>query len=253
MELPKSGTEDIQVSAEYITNAIRSMHAQAGRQIDIIGHSQGGMAPRWSLKWWPDTRAMVDDLVALTPSSQGTHVDNCLEDEGCTPAVWQQSAASDFMTALNTGQQTFAGVDYTVIATTLDELITPYQRSFLPVGEPGGGAVRNVVVQDHCPATPVDHFLAMANNAAYAVALDALDHDGVTSYRGASYAGGGGDRTLDLAECGRFFMPGVNLQNAPKGMLAGGYQTLAATTGLPGAEVAASSQTEPAVRDYARK
>lgn len=30
------------------------------------------MVPRWALRFWPDTRAMVDDVIGLDPSHHGT-------------------------------------------------------------------------------------------------------------------------------------------------------------------------------------
>jgi triacylglycerol esterase/lipase EstA (alpha/beta hydrolase family) len=53
--LPDNALGDIQVAAEYVVNGIRTMHAQAGRPISLIGHSQGGMVPRWAFRFWPDT------------------------------------------------------------------------------------------------------------------------------------------------------------------------------------------------------
>ena len=58
--LPEHGTGDIQVAAEYVVSAIRRMHARTGHRIAVIGHSQGGMVPRWGLRFWPDTRRMVE-------------------------------------------------------------------------------------------------------------------------------------------------------------------------------------------------
>ena len=30
------------------------------------------MIPRWALRFWPDTRVMVDHVVGLSPSNHGT-------------------------------------------------------------------------------------------------------------------------------------------------------------------------------------
>jgi putative serine esterase DUF676 len=48
--LPGTGMGDIQVAGEYVVYAIRTMHAAYGGRIDIVGHSQGGMVPRWALR-----------------------------------------------------------------------------------------------------------------------------------------------------------------------------------------------------------
>src|SRR3954451_6670057 len=88
--LPRYAMGDIQVSAEYVVNALRRMRAQAGRRVSIIGFSQGGMIGRWALRWWPDTRAMVEDLVGLAPSNHGTASADYVCGSSCPPAYWQQ-------------------------------------------------------------------------------------------------------------------------------------------------------------------
>src|SRR3546814_8807424 len=53
----------MQVSAEYVVNALRRIRADSGRKVAMIGHSQGVTVPRWALKWWPSARDAVDDFV----------------------------------------------------------------------------------------------------------------------------------------------------------------------------------------------
>ena len=111
--LPGNAMGDIQVAGEYVVYAIRTMHAAYGGRIDIVGHSQGGMVPRWALRFWPDTRAMVDDLVGLSPSNHGTldAIPACAQ--SCAPAFWQQRSNAAFIAALNSAQETFPGISYT--------------------------------------------------------------------------------------------------------------------------------------------
>src|ERR687885_626093 len=68
---PHRGMDDIQVSSEHVVYAIREVYRRSGRKVDIIGHSQGGTNPRWALRWWPDTRAMVGDYIGIAPSAHG--------------------------------------------------------------------------------------------------------------------------------------------------------------------------------------
>ena len=68
--------------------------------------------PRRSLKFWPGTRHMVDDLVGIDPSNHGTPDAYAVcnpATAGCAPAFWQQRAGSWFLRALNAGQETYAG------------------------------------------------------------------------------------------------------------------------------------------------
>ena len=178
--LPGGAMGDIQIAGEYVVSAIRTMHAAYGGRIDVVGHSQGGMVPRWALRFWPDTRAMVDDLVGLSPSNHGTldAIPACAA--GCAPAFWQQRSNAAFIAALNSAQETFPGISYTNIYTDTDEVVTP---NFGPAASSslsgGGGAITNVAIQSVCPADATEHLgIGIYDNTAYQLALDALTHPG---------------------------------------------------------------------------
>jgi hypothetical protein len=202
LTVPRYGTGDIQDAAEYVVGALRRMHAESGRRVSIVGYSQGGMLGRWALKWWPDTRAIVEDVVGLSPTNHGTLTGRAICVATCSPAFWQQLDRSRFVAALNGGAETFAGIDYTVAYTRYDEIVTPNSdaRTASSPLRTGDGRVSNIQVQDSCPLDVADH-LAMGSYdpVAWAVALDALDHDGPAD---ASRIGRGA--------CTGLFMPGVD-------------------------------------------
>jgi pimeloyl-ACP methyl ester carboxylesterase len=180
IDLPGNAMADIQTASEYVVSAIRTMHAAYGGRIDIIGHSQGGMVPRWALRFWPDTRAMVDDLIGLSPSNHGTLDAIPLCEVGCAASIWQQRSNAKFIAALNSRQETFAGVSYTDVYTLTDEVVVP---NFGPAASSslhgGGGAVTNVAIQTVCPADPTEHIgIGIYDDTAYALARDAITHPG---------------------------------------------------------------------------
>jgi triacylglycerol esterase/lipase EstA (alpha/beta hydrolase family) len=232
VDLPDSGNGDIQTAAEYVVYAIRILHASAGSRIDLLGHSQGGMIGRWALKYWPDTRGMVDDYVSLAASNHGTAVfaGQCAATPTCTAANWQQRIGSDFLTALNRGPQTWPGISYTQIYTRTDEIIVPYLSSSL---RPASN-VRNIAVQELCPTETVEHFGMAYDNAAWLLGMEALVHPGPARLSRTS-----------TATCGWPFMPAVNPLTFPTDAAAALAQTgtsTAAATILP---------AEPALRCYA--
>ncbi len=49
----------------------RVRDATGSRRVDLVGHSQGGMMPRYYLKFL-NGAAKVDDLVGIAPSHHGT-------------------------------------------------------------------------------------------------------------------------------------------------------------------------------------
>ena len=200
--LPGNGMGDIQTAAEYVVNAIRTMHARAGRRIAIIGHSQGGMVPRWAFRFWPDTRTMVDDEIGLSPSNHGTLDADVVCIPGCAPSFWQQADRSEFIKALNSYQETFPGISYTVAYTRLDEVVFPNlndQGSSSLHG--GGGTITNVAIQQICPLDVSDHLaIGTYDPVAYAIAIDALSHPGPADP----------SRLIGTGLCRQLLMPGVN-------------------------------------------
>ncbi|PTL60676.1 esterase/lipase family protein [Paraconexibacter algicola] len=207
LDLPEHATADIQQAGEYVVHALRTMAARAGRRVSIVGHSQGGMVGRWALRWWPDTRALVDDLVGFAPSNHGTTRAVCSAEDPCSPAGWQQRDESDFMRALNSRQETFAGISYTSIYTRVDETVQPNQdaetgSSSLRTGD---GARTNVATQDICPAAAYEHLLiGLVDPVAYALAIDALTHDGPAD-----------PARIDRGVCLQVLHPGIDPVTAP--------------------------------------
>jgi triacylglycerol esterase/lipase EstA (alpha/beta hydrolase family) len=206
IELPGKAMEDIQVAGEYVVYALRIMsrfegHAKA-RKVQIIGYSQGGMVPRWALRFWPDTRKLVDDDVGLDASNHGTiTAESSCQKEGCAPAIWQQRNTSAFIAALNSYQETFPGISYTEIYTQEDEIVVPNTNEEGSSSvHSGGGQIANIAVQEVCPGHKADH-LAMGSYdpVGYALALDAVTH-----------AGPAEKARIAVTVCAQAYQPGVN-------------------------------------------
>jgi triacylglycerol lipase len=176
VRLPDYAFVDIQVSTEYVVHAIRKMSDATGTKISVVGLSQGGLQPRWAIRWWPDIRERVDDLVMLATTNHGApFADGSCALSPCLPALWQQRVqGSLFLAALNSDDETPGAVSYTSIYSHSDAVIQP---SVAEATAPLEGAV-NVAVQDLCPGRAVDHAQHAYDAAVWALGLDALTHDG---------------------------------------------------------------------------
>jgi len=204
VRLPYDGLGDIQIAGEYVVAAIRAMYAAAQRPISIVGASQGGIVPRWALRFWPDTRRMVDDVIGLAPTNHGVPagdiVTRCAP-AGCPAASMQQAAGSRFLQALNSREETFAGISYTQIRSRADELILGGAVAGSRARESlaGRGRITNVAIQELCPDDQSGHAATgTISNTAWAIAVDALEHDGPANV----------DR-VPAATCLTPLMPGV--------------------------------------------
>lgn len=184
VELPHHAMDDIQASAVYIAYAVRRMHAATGRRISVVGYSQGGMNIRWALKYWPHTRAMVDDVIGIDPSNHGSAIDPVCS-VGCAPALWQQRSGSAFLRALNSGAETWRGISYTQVYTFTSELVVPnFGASASSPLRTGAGRISNIPVQKICPAHLAEHLtMGTIDPVAFAVVMDALMHSGPAQAR----------------------------------------------------------------------
>jgi triacylglycerol esterase/lipase EstA (alpha/beta hydrolase family) len=178
------GTGDIAASAGQLASFVTQVLTATGAaKVDLVGHSQGGMMPRYYLKFLGGA-AHVDKLIALAPSNHGTTLDGltalvtALGTAGlvngalnalCTACV-EQEAGSSFLANLNAGGDTVAGVSYTVIESRYDEVVTPYTSAFL-----SGPGVTSITLQDQCPLDLTDHLEIAADPVALADVLNALD------------------------------------------------------------------------------
>jgi len=175
------GVDDIPTSAGELNAFVDKVLAATGAaEVDLVGHSQGGMMPRYYLKYLGGA-AEVRALVGLSPSNHGTTLDglfvlsnffpgaNQFTGALC-PACEQQRVDSAFITNLNSGGETVPGVEYTVIQTRYDQVVTPYTSAFL-----SGSNVKNVLLQNQCILDLGDHLSMPYDHIVGADVLTALD------------------------------------------------------------------------------
>jgi hypothetical protein len=183
--IPVGGLTPIPQSATEIDAYIGQVLAATGAaKADLVGHSEGAFEALYGPKFVPGEAAAIARVVALAPPTHGTTfaslvtigddlgvspVTDAIIAAGC-PACSALTTGSSVVTSLNTGPVTQRGIAYTIIASTHDELVTPYGTEF--VNEHG---VDNETVQGSCPLDPVGHIgLAYDPDVAQLV-RDALD------------------------------------------------------------------------------
>jgi triacylglycerol esterase/lipase EstA (alpha/beta hydrolase family) len=156
------GLGPLRQSAQQLSGFVDKVLAATGAtQVDMVGHSQGGMMPRWYIRFLGGA-AKVHELIGLAPSNHGSTLDGLaslqrghnsgfdkFEAKYCAACI-DQTAGSQFLTELNAGHEVEPGVAYTVIETKYDEVVTPYRSAFL-----NGG--RNITLQNACAFDVADH------------------------------------------------------------------------------------------------
>jgi triacylglycerol esterase/lipase EstA (alpha/beta hydrolase family) len=175
------GQESIEDAAAELSPFIdRVLTAEGTSQVDVVGHSQGGMMPRYYMKFLGGA-AKVHSLIGISPINHGTTLfgaGTLSEETGANQAVTAQAcpacaedvADSAFMHRLNDGGDTLPGVRYTVIGTRYEEIISPDKAQFL-----SGRAVTNILLQDQCATDFVDHLASSYDSIALRDVLNALD------------------------------------------------------------------------------
>jgi triacylglycerol esterase/lipase EstA (alpha/beta hydrolase family) len=180
------GLADIAQSAQQLAAfTTRVLTATGAAQVDLVGHSQGGMMPRYYIQFLSGA-AKVHMLVGLAPSNQGTTVDGMgtlaalfgsfglpvLSLAGCVSCT-QQLVGSPFLQHLNAGGGISAGVRYSVVESRYDEVVTPYTNAFLPAAP----NVQNIVLQDQCSTDFTEHLGILYDPIALQDVMDVLGPD----------------------------------------------------------------------------
>jgi triacylglycerol esterase/lipase EstA (alpha/beta hydrolase family) len=175
LEYGNRATGDIAESAGQLKRFVDAVLGATGaHRVSLVGHSQGGMMPRYYIKFLGgDSR--IDDLVGLAPSNHGTTNPGAFV-TGATicMACDQQRAGSDFLQQLNAGDETPGPVSYTVVETKYDEVVTPYTSAFLAAGP----NTANILLQNACPAEVIDHHEIPNSQLAIRWTLQALGRPG---------------------------------------------------------------------------
>ncbi|MFA9271704.1 MAG: esterase/lipase family protein [Baekduiaceae bacterium] len=136
------GLADVRRSATELSSGVDAVLAKypGVTQVDLVGHSQGGMMPRWYIKFL-EGGAKVHRLVGISPSSHGSTIfglTTLIHRLGlrsavslASPAIAQQLSGSSLLRDLNADDETPGDTLYDVIATKYDEVVTPFGSSRL--------------------------------------------------------------------------------------------------------------------------
>lgn len=184
----------------------RVLAATGADQVDVIGHSEGSIMPRWWMRFGDSTNAdgtpKIAKFIGIGPASHGADLDGfaneirhtfpfsgiikAMVDTGCG-ACDQVLAGSQLLGELNSLDpqpgENFTGlaqpgVSYLMLATTYDNFLVPYEFGFLD--DP---AVTNMTVQDVCPIDQADHLSIVYDPVAYDVMDEFLTPGSVTDQR----------------------------------------------------------------------
>ena len=171
------GTQDIAMSARAVAARARQVLRLTGAaRLDVVGHSEGGLALRYYIKNLGGA-AQVRNYVSLGTPQHGTELANLI---GQIPLIGDAAAAlcaacaqmavgSDFLAALNSPRDVVAGVAFTALGTSHDELVVPApQASFL---RDGGTSAS---VQQFCPNDATLHLGLLVDRPTAGLVISAL-------------------------------------------------------------------------------
>lgn len=174
MQLPSTngipGCGDIAQSARTVASQAQQLLSQTGdSQLDVIGHSEGGLELRYYIKNLGGG-TQVARYVSLGTPQHGTSLASGGFTFGCQ-AVAQMAPNSSFLNALNSPTDVPASppVVYTALGTTKDTVVTPApQASFLQ----NGGT--NASVQQFCPNDNSSHVGLLSDAPTFGLVKSAL-------------------------------------------------------------------------------
>ncbi|KAF9933037.1 hypothetical protein FBU30_006713 [Linnemannia zychae] len=178
------GLNSIESSAQELADFTNDVLARTNTsQVDIVGHSQGGILARYWIKYL-DGKGKVYRHVGISPITHGTTLSNIVTIgkafglfypsqplfDKFAPSFYQMVNTSSFMTKLNAGGDTAPGVIHSNIATKFDEVVTPYETCWQE--HPG---ITNVLLQDLCAVSLNEHLTMVNSKVVLQFVLNQLD------------------------------------------------------------------------------
>lgn len=173
-----NGVADVRVSSRQLGEFVDKVLAATGaRQVDLVGHSQGGLVGRHyvTLGGGADRANPVANkvrtLVSMAGSYHGTTLGGIatlgrqMQQWGLRSmdttrmlagtAAQQQVVGSDLLAELDAHGDTVPGVHYVAMVTRYDEVVNPFQSQFIQAGP--GARVDNITIQDGCEQDLTEH------------------------------------------------------------------------------------------------
>ncbi len=156
--LPGGGLGSLRASARSLHEFIGHVVGVTGAtRVDLVGHSQGGLLGRYTIKYLGDA-SRVGTLVSLAAPNHGAtsrRLEQIFGAGNCVgiPACTQMAPGSSFLNSLNAGDDTIGAVRYVNMASTGDRLVRPTTTAFLD----DDGNNTNVLLQWQCPNVTTDH------------------------------------------------------------------------------------------------
>ena len=178
---------------EFVAYAVNYVAGITGQNVSVIALSQGNIDVQWALTYWPSTRTVVSDYIAVSPDYHGTILLDVLCPTltegivGCAPSIWQQKYNSDFIKHFRAAGGASAWVPTTTVYTATDDVVQPQhgQNASAFLNDDRRVGVLNVEVQLHCPllspALVGTHESLLWGQPLQSLIKDALTHDGPAS------------------------------------------------------------------------
>lgn len=142
--------------AAFLDRVLAATHA---RKVDFVGHSQGGTIAQL-VSQLPGRAAEIDRIVGLSAPNRGYS---------------RTSMITDRLPARDIGENDWGPrhptITYINLATTHDEIVTPWQNSLMTPGP----NVTNIRVQDLCPDSQIGHVGMAFSPTVGAMVRNALD------------------------------------------------------------------------------
>ena len=189
LNTPGYWLDDVQNNAEFVAYAINYISGISNnKNVSIISWSQGGLDTQWALKYWTSTRSKVSNFIPISPDFMGTKMAPVLCPSfpklSCPPSVLQQKYNSTFIQTLRADGGDSAYVPTTSIYSGFDEIVEPQSGKDASgfINDDRNVGVTNNEVQTICPNKPAGKYYthegALYNPVGYALAVDALTHEG---------------------------------------------------------------------------
>ncbi|KAH7050792.1 secreted lipase [Linnemannia elongata] len=178
------GLNSIESSAQELANFANNVLNKTGSsQVDIVGHSQGGILARYWIKYL-DGKGKVYRHVGVSPINHGTTLSNIVTIaktfgifyssqelfDKFAPSFYQMVNTSDFIKKLNAGGDFAPGVIHSNIATKYDEVVTPYETCWQQ-----DAGITNLLLQDLCVLSLNEHLTMVNSNVVIQFILNQLD------------------------------------------------------------------------------